>query len=91
MDTGTLYAFDATGTRGCSARPAACTPLWTALTAYFEGMAVADGDVFVTDEEGVQAFSADGTRGCAGSPKVCVPLWATSTHGPARSTGDRPQ
>jgi hypothetical protein len=73
-----LFAFDATGARGCSARPAACTPLWTAPTADFDGMVVAGGDVFVTDQDGVQAFSAAGTRGCSGSPEVCVPLWATS-------------
>jgi PQQ-like domain len=78
VDNGTLYAFDATGARGCSATPAACTPLWTAPTADFTSLAVADGAVFVTDQDGVQAFSAAGTRGCSGSPKVCVPLWATS-------------
>jgi PQQ-like domain len=91
VDTGnTLDAFDATGARGCSATPAACTPLWTAPTANFAGMTIADGDVFVTDGEGIQALSATGTRGCSGSPKVCVSLWATSTHtatGPAFQPG----
>jgi outer membrane protein assembly factor BamB len=80
VDTGTLYAFDATGARNCSAAPVACTPLWTAPTANFDGMAIANGDVYVTDAEGVQAFDAAGSVNCSGTPKVCAPLWATSTH-----------
>jgi Protein kinase domain/PQQ-like domain len=80
VDTNQLYAFDATGATHCSAAPAACTPLWTAPTAYFDGMAIANGDVFVTDAEGVQAFDAAGSKNCSGTPKVCAPLWATSTH-----------
>jgi hypothetical protein len=81
VDTGTLYAFDATGATGCSGQPKACTPLWTAPTAFPDGMTIGDGDVFVTDDEGVQAFSASGSAGCSGAPKVCTPLWTTSTHG----------
>jgi len=80
VDTGTLYAFDATGASNCSAAPVACTPLWTAPTANFDGMAIANGDVYVTDAEGVQAFDAAGSVNCSGTPKVCAPLWATSTH-----------
>lgn len=90
VDTGQLYAFDATGATGCSAAPAACSPLWTAPTADFDGMTTAGGDVFVTDAEGVQAFSTTGSTGCSGTPKVCAPLWATSTHsstGPAFMPG----
>ena len=90
VDTGTLYAFDATGAADCSAAPVACTPLWTAPTAYFDGMTIANGDVFVTDAEGVQAFDAAGSKNCSGTPKVCAPLWATSTHtstGPAFTPG----
>jgi hypothetical protein len=78
VDAAKLYAFDATGAVGCSAAPATCTPLWTAQSAYFAGMAVADGKVFVTDGDGVQAFSAAGSENCSGTPKVCTPLWATS-------------
>jgi len=80
VDTGRLYAFDATGAAGCSAAPATCTPLWTAATAYFDGMTIAGGVVYVTDAEGVQAFDAAGSKNCSGTPKVCAPLWATSTH-----------
>lgn len=90
VDTGTLYAFDATGTANCSAAPVTCTPLWTAPTAYFDGMTIANGDVYVTDNEGVQAFDAAGSKNCAGTPKVCTPLWATSTRsstGPAFTPG----
>jgi outer membrane protein assembly factor BamB len=90
VDTGTLYAFDATGAANCSAAPVACTPLWTAPTAYFHGMTIANGDVYVTDGEGVQAFAAAGSKNCSGTPKVCTPLWATSTHtstGPAFTPG----
>ena len=90
VDTGTLYAFDATGAANCSAAPVACTPLWTAPTAYFDGMAIANGDVYVTDAEGIQAFDAAGSKNCSGTPKVCAPLWATSTHtatGPAFTPG----
>ena len=58
----------------------ACTPLWTAPTAYFDGMTIANGNVYVTDAEGVQAFDAAGSKNCSGTPKVCAPLWATSTH-----------
>jgi serine/threonine-protein kinase len=90
VDTGVLYAFDATGATHCSAAPTTCTPLWKAPTAYFDGMTIANGDVFVTDAEGVQAFSATGSAGCSGTPKVCDPLWDTSTHistGPAFTPG----
>lgn len=78
--TNRLYAFAATGATNCSAAPAACTPLWTAPTAYIHSMTIANGDVFVTDNEGVQAYSASGSENCSGTPKVCAPLWATSTH-----------
>jgi hypothetical protein len=78
VDANRLYAFDATAAPGCSAAPATCTPLWTAATAGFGGMTVADGDVFVADAEGVQAFSAAGSENCSGTPKFCDPLWATS-------------
>jgi outer membrane protein assembly factor BamB len=53
-------------------------------------MAIANGDVFVTDAEGVQAFDAAGSTNCSGTPKVCAPLWATSTRtstGPAFTPG----
>ena len=85
-----LEAFDATGKTGCVDIPTTCSPLWTAPTSLFDGMTIADGDVFVTDGEGVQAFSAAGTTNCSGTPKLCAPLWATSTHlstGPGFSPG----
>ncbi len=90
VDSGTLYAFDATGATGCPAAPTTCTPLWTAPTTGIYGMAIGDGDVFVTDNEGVQAYDAAGSVNCSGKPKVCAPLWTTSTQsstGPAFTPG----
>jgi PQQ-like domain len=78
--TNQLYAFNAAGGSSCSAAPSTCTPLWTAPVAYIHGMAVADGRVYVTDNEGVQAFDAAGSENCSGTPKVCAPLWATATN-----------
>ena len=78
--TNQLYAFDATGAADCSAAPKTCTPLWTAPTAYIHGMTIANGRVYVTDNEGVQAFDAAGSENCSGTPKVCAPLWATGTN-----------
>lgn len=91
--TNQLYAFDATGATHCSASPTTCTPLWTAPVAYFDGMTVADGKVFVTDGEGVQAYDAAGKKNCtvSGGAKTCKPLWATSTHtttGPGFTPGE---
>lgn len=88
--TNKFYAYDASGASNCAAAPTGCTPLWTAPAAYFDGMAVADGDVFVTDQEGVQAYDANGSKNCSGTPKVCAPLWATSVNeatGPGFSPG----
>jgi PQQ-like domain len=90
VDTNRLYAFDATGATGCSGAPTTCAPLWTAPAAYFDGMTVADGEVFVTDQEGVQAFDAAGTRNCSGTPKVCAPLWTTATATNTSASGFTP-
>jgi hypothetical protein len=78
--TNQLYAFDAAGATNCSAAPTTCTPLWTAPAAYIDGMAIANGKVFVTDAEGVQAYDAAGSENCSGTPKVCAPLWATGAN-----------
>jgi PQQ-like domain len=80
--SGRLYAFDATGASHCSAAPTACTPLWTAPAALSEGMTVADGEVFVTDAEGIQVYDAAGSDNCSGTPKVCAPLWTVNANGP---------
>jgi len=84
--TNQLYAFDATGASNCSATPSACTPLWTAPVAYIHGMAIADGHVYVTDNEGVQAFDAAGSENCSGTPKVCAPLWTGAMSGNETNT-----
>ena len=85
-----LYAFDAAGASGCSSAPVTCTPLWTASVGYFDGMAIADGVVYVTTAYEVMAFDAAGVTGCSGAPTVCTPLWHTSTNsgsGPGFTSG----
>ena len=79
----------------CSSTPTNCASLWTAPASNFKGMTIANGVVFVTDQEGVQAHDAAGSENCSGGPKVCAPLWPTNTHtttGPAfqrPASGDR--
>ncbi len=78
---GVLYAFDATGTTGCSGSPKVCTPLWTADVGsqVTDSPAVADGSVFVpTMSSGLKVFDAAGQTNCGGVPKVCLPLWVSS-------------
>ncbi len=70
-DDGKLYAFDATGTTGCSGDPKECEPLWTAATGWVipGGPAVVDGVVYVgTYGGGLFAFDAAGVEGCSGTP-----------------------
>ncbi len=83
----TLYAFDATGTVGCSGAPKMCEPLWTAAIDGGPGRGapvVANGKVFVTSDglARVVGFDAAGNDRCSGSPKVCTRIWTTrSTSG----------
>jgi len=75
---GTLYAFSAAGTTGCSGTPKTCTSLWTAASVNGESSpAVAGGVVYVGAFNAVAAFSAAGTTGCSGTPpaRTCTPLW----------------
>jgi outer membrane protein assembly factor BamB len=83
---GTLYAFDASGTEGCSGSPRICSPMWTGAGSAFASPAVTNSTVFVgeaTDgaQSGVAAFDASGTNGCTGTPKICQPLWFDSVSG----------
>jgi outer membrane protein assembly factor BamB len=87
---GDLFAFDATGSVGCSGSPVTCTPLWTAPTEGVRGSpAVANGKVYVTDSSfpipdngsptgSVRAFDAAGVTGCSGTPKTCAALWSVT-------------
>jgi PQQ-like domain len=72
-----VYAFDATGTNGCSGTPKLCQPLWSA-PGYAEVPFVDDGELFVHDptsnNDGL-VYDAAGSNGCAGSPKTCIPLF----------------
>jgi hypothetical protein len=82
----TLYAFDATGNTDCSSTPPEgwpgshepsqyCTPMWSAdAGTVLTGLAVANGDVYVTSTNGtVSTFAANG---CGAS--TCAPLWSAS-------------
>ena len=48
-----LYAFDATGSSGCSGTPKTCAPLWTATTGgrIISSPAVANGSVYVGSDD----------------------------------------
>jgi outer membrane protein assembly factor BamB len=80
-----VFAFDATGTTGCSgvAPARVCAPLWTAPTAFNSGStpSVANGVVYVGSDTTLYAFDAHGTTRCSGAPKTCAPLWTASLSG----------
>ena len=57
-----LYAFDATGATHCSAAPTTCTPLWTAHTAYFHGMTIADSIAYPYESDSKYPYTEDGNR-----------------------------
>jgi hypothetical protein len=82
---GTLYAYDAAGTNGCSGSPKTCAPLWTASVGDTRSTAaVANGTVYVKNATGVLgAFDATTATGCSGDPKVCTPLWTYDAPGSA--------
>ena len=88
---GRLYAFDATGTRGCSTIvPKVCEPLWSAEVNIGEPIrsspAVAGGSVYVRGRDTLVAFDAAGSNGCSTlAPKICSPLWRADALGEARS------
>ena len=91
-----IFAYDATGTAGCSGSPKICTPLWTsasrpAFPLDSAGVAVTGGVVYAGkaggapgQPVGLAAFDSAGVAGCSGAPEVCAPLWTTS-----RGAGDR--
>ncbi|MGZ4759134.1 MAG: outer membrane protein assembly factor BamB family protein, partial [Acidimicrobiales bacterium] len=74
---GTIYAYDAAGTNGCSGSPKTCSPMWSASVGDTRNTpAVSNGIVYVANVAGaLRAFDATGATGCSGSPKVCTPLW----------------
>ena len=55
---GFVYAFDASGTSGCSSTPKRCAPLWSARTvgAITASPAVANGMLYIGSESGLYAF-----------------------------------
>ena len=85
---GTLYAFDASGTKNCSGSQKICSPLWTASAGIGSSSPeVANGVVYVGSAGGtLQAFDAAGVTNCAGAPTVCTPLWIATTGSPLTSS-----
>ncbi len=79
---GVFYAFDATGTTGCSGTPKVCTPLWRADSdqAGASSPVVVGGRVYL-GMDGLQAFDAAGSVNCTGTPTVCTPIWTGGTGG----------
>jgi hypothetical protein len=81
-----LYAFDATGTRNCSASATGktCAPLWNAPSAKGSGgaPAVANGVVYYSGSGTLAAFDATAATNCpgTGAVKTCTraPLWASA-------------
>lgn len=89
---GRLYAFDATGTRGCSnTTPISCDPLWSAAVNLGDAIrtspAVAGGSVYVRGRDSLLAFDAAGRNGCtAVTPTVCSPIWRADSLGDVMSS-----
>jgi hypothetical protein len=79
-----LYAFDATGTLGCSGLPKTCSPLWAtaAAGATLAGPTVDHDVVYTRSSTGtLYAYDATAQVNCSGSPVSCTPLW-TAAAGP---------
>jgi len=75
-NTGTLYAFPADASSGCTGSPTSCTPLWTASGGAFGQPLVYDGVVYVDRGGILVAYDAAGATNCSGSPVTCQPLWS---------------
>jgi hypothetical protein len=91
--TGTIYAYDAAGSTGCSGNPAVCLPLWqdTPTTGSLTGYPVVEAGTLYVDSfqftgtamnpgyaGALEAFDANGVTNCSRTPKVCSPLWQTA-------------
>jgi outer membrane protein assembly factor BamB len=83
FDSGTLYAYDASGHTNCSGTQPVCSPLFTAVTAgkISSPPAIAAGVAYVATQGDVNnrlklyAFDASGVTNCSGTPTTCAPLW----------------
>lgn len=76
--TGTLFAFDAAGVRGCGGSPKTCAPLWQADLACCEisAPAIVGNTIYVTASDGALfALDVNGGPVCTGTPRTCQPLW----------------
>ena len=74
--TGTLSAYSADASVGCSGSPLSCTPLWTASGGAF-GQPLVNGAFVYVDRGGtLEAYDASGQTNCSGSPVACQPVWS---------------
>jgi outer membrane protein assembly factor BamB len=84
---GSVVAYDATGSRGCSGKPKRCIPRWRGIVGGIASTpAVVNGVVYVGSSDGkVYAFAASGKSGCSRTRKTqtCTPLWTADTGGSA--------
>ena len=91
--TGTIYAYDAAGSTGCSGTPAVCSPLWqySPTVGDLTGYPVVEAGTLYVDSfqftgtamnpgyaGSLEAFDANGVTNCSGTPNVCSPLWQTA-------------
>jgi hypothetical protein len=78
-NAGSLEAYSASGTTGCSGSPTGCSPLWSYSPGPLLGNpAVVSGVVYAPTSSGLDAFDAAGHANCSGTPTVCQPLWSAS-------------
>jgi outer membrane protein assembly factor BamB len=87
--TGTLFAFDAAGVRGCGGSPKTCAPVWQADLACCEisAPAVVGNTVYATASDGALfAFDVNGGPNCTGTPRICQPLWGATLDLEARNS-----
>ncbi len=82
---GTVVAFDAAGSDGCSGTPTTCTARWTGDTGStigFSSPAISGSTLFIGAADGrLSAFDTTGGVGCTGTPSVCDPRWTMATGG----------
>jgi outer membrane protein assembly factor BamB len=73
---GSIAAYDATGTTGCTGSPKVCQPVWRSRgdLGLWRPSAVANGVLYVGNGSQLSAYDAAGDAQCSGTPRVCTPL-----------------
>jgi len=74
-----VWAFDASGSVGCSNTPKTCTPVWSTAPGIDGLTTISATTMFLSAEGKVYAVDATGKTNCSGSPAVCSPLWSAVT------------